>query len=80
MAEANLQLSRARLGEARAVLDKTFIRAPIDGTVLRKFHRASESGSISSTNPDPVFTIGDKRALRVRIDVDEADVNKLVLG
>ena len=80
MAEANLQLSRARLEEARAVLDKTFIRAPIDGTVLRRYHRAGESVANSATNPDPIFTIGDKRALRVRIDVDEADVNKLVLG
>ena len=80
MADANLQLSRARLEEARAVLDKTYIRAPIDGTVLRKYHRAGESVSNSATNPDPVLTIGDKRALRVRIDVDEADVNKLVLG
>ena len=80
MAEANLQISRARLEEARAVLDKTYIRAPIDGTVLRKYHRAGESVSNSATNPDPVFTMGDKRALRVRIDVDEADVNKLVLG
>jgi HlyD family secretion protein len=80
MAEANLELSRARLEEARAVLEKTYLRAPIDGTVLRKFHRVGESVSNSSTNPDPVFTIGDKRALRVRIDVDEADVNKIVLG
>jgi len=80
MAEANLQLARARLDESRAVLDKTYIRAPIDGTVLRKFHRAGESVSNSSSNPDPVFTIGDKRALRVRVDVDEADVSKLSLG
>ena len=80
MAQANLQLSRAKLEEARAVLDKTYIRASIDGTVLRKYHRAGESVSNSATNPDPIFTIGDKRALRVRIDVDEADVNKLVLG
>lgn len=80
MAEANLQLAKARLEEARAVLDKTFIRAPLDGTVLRKFHRAGESVSNSATNPDPIFTIGDKRALRVRVDVDEADVSKLVMG
>lgn len=80
MADANLQLSGARLEEARAVFDKTYIRAPIDGTVLRKYHRAGESVSNSATNPDPVLTIGDKHALRVRIDVDEADVNKLVLG
>ena len=80
MAEANLNLARARLDEARAVLDKTYLKAPIDGTVLRKFHRAGESVSNSATNPDPIFTVGDKRALRVRIDVDEADVSKLTLG
>jgi HlyD family secretion protein len=80
MAEANLALAQARLDEARAVLDKTYVRAPIDGTVLRKFHRAGESVSNSSTSPDPIFTIGDKRALRVRVDVDEADVSKLTLG
>ena len=80
MAEANLQLAKARLDEAQAVLDKTFLRAPIEGTVLRKFHRAGESVSNSASNPDPIFTLGDKRALRVRIDVDEADVSKLTLG
>jgi HlyD family secretion protein len=80
MAEANLALAQARLDSAQAVLEKTYIRAPIDGTVLRKFHRAGESVSNSSVNLDPVFTIGDKRALRVRMDVDEADVSKLTLG
>ena len=80
MAQANLQLAKARFDEARAVLEKTYIRAPIDGTVLWKHHRAGESVSNSSTSPDPIFTIGDKRALRVRVDVDEADVSKLTLG
>jgi HlyD family secretion protein len=80
MAEANLQLAGARLEESRAVLEKTYIRASIDGTVLRKYHRAGESVSNSASNPDPIFTIGDKRALRVRVDVDEADVSKLSLG
>jgi HlyD family secretion protein len=80
MAQANLQLAKAHLEEARAVFDKTFIRAPLDGTVLRKFHRAGESVSNSSSNPDPIFTLGDKSALRVRMDVDEADVSKLRLG
>ena len=80
MAEANLNLAKARLDEARAVLDKTYLKAPIDGTVLRKFHRAGESVSNSATSPDPIFTVGDKRALRVRVDVDEADVSKLTLG
>ena len=80
MAQADLQLVQAKLDEARAVLEKTYIRSPIDATVLRKHHRQGESVSNSTSAPDPIFTIGDKSALRVRVDVDEADVSKLVLG
>lgn len=80
VAEANLAAGRARLEEARAVLAKTYVRSPIDGTILKKHHRAGESVSIFSTNPDPIFTIGDTHSLRVRVDVDERDVSKLAVG
>ena len=76
-AEADLQLAQAQLDEAQARYDKTFIRSPIDGTVLRKHHRSGESVSNSSTVPDPVLTIGDRKTLRVRVDVDETDVSKV---
>ena len=79
-AQANLSAARARLDEARAVLAKTFVRSPIDGTVLRKHHRTGESVSNFSTTPDPIFTLGDTHTLLVRVDVDEADVSKLVVG
>lgn len=80
VAVANLQSAQANLEQARALLAKTFIRSPIDGTVLRRYHRTGESVSNGATTPDPIFTIGETRTLRVRIDVDEADVNKLTLG
>ena len=48
--------------------------------MLRKHHREGESVSNSTSAPDPIFTIGDKSALRVRVDVDEADVSKLSAG
>jgi ABC exporter DevB family membrane fusion protein len=80
MAEANLQLAEAKLQEARALLDKTYIRSPIDATVLRKHHREGESVSNFTSSPDPIFTVGDTGNLRVRVDVDEADVSKLALG
>jgi ABC exporter DevB family membrane fusion protein len=80
IAQANLQLAQAQLGNARALLEKTYIRSPIDATVLRKHHREGESVSNSTSAPDPIFTIGDKSALRVRVDVDEADVSKLTVG
>src|SRR5580693_2316604 len=79
-AEADLQLAQAQLDEAQARYDKTFIRSPIDGTVLRKHHRSGESVSNSSTVPDPVLTIGDRKTLRVRVDVDETDVSKVRAG
>jgi HlyD family secretion protein len=80
LAEADLQLARAQQQEAQARYEKTFIRSPIEGTVLRKHHRSGESVSNSSTVPDPILTIGDRKTLRVRVDVDETDVSKVRVG
>jgi len=80
LAEANLQLAQAQLEEAQARYEKTFIRSSIDGAVLRKHHRSGESVSNSSTVPDPILTIGDRKTLRVRVDVDETDVSKVRIG
>jgi ABC exporter DevB family membrane fusion protein len=80
LAEADLQLAKAQVEEAQARYQKTFIRSPIDGGVLRKHHRSGESVSNSSTVPDPVLTIGDRKVLRVRVDVDETDVSKVRVG
>ncbi len=79
-AEADLALAKGQLAEAEARYEKTFIRSPIDGTVLRKHHRSGESVSNSSTVPDPILTIGDRKTLRVRVDVDETDVSKVRIG
>jgi HlyD family secretion protein len=80
LAEADLKLAQGQLAEAQARYEKTFIRSPIDGTVLRKHHRDGESVSNSSTVPDPILTIGDRKSLRVRVDVDETDVSKVREG
>ena len=80
LAEADLKLAQAQLEEAEAVYEKTFIRSSIDGAVLRKHHRAGESVSNSATSPDPILTIGDRKTLRVRVDVDETDVSKVSVG
>ncbi len=80
LAESDLQLAQAQLQEAEARYEKTFIRSPIDGSVLRKHHRNGESVSNSSTVPDPILTIGDRTTLCVRVDVDETDVSKVLVG
>ena len=79
-AEADTKLAEAQLEEAEARYEKTFIRSPIDGTVMRKHHRSGENVSNSSTTPDPILTIGDRKVLRVRVDVDETDVSKVSVG
>ena len=80
LAQADVQLAQAQLSDAQAKYQKTLIKSPIDGTVLRKHHRNGESVSNSSTVPDPILTVGDQDVLRVRMDVDEADVNKVHVG
>jgi len=79
-AQADLELARANAAEAQAKYEKTFIKSPIDGVVLRVHHRAGESVSNSAVNPDPVLTIGDVSVRRVRVDVDESDVNRVRVG
>lgn len=79
-ARAELELARAQLAQNQAVYAKTFLRAPFDGTILRKHHRTGESITNSSVTADPVFTIGDIKGLRVRVDVDETDVSRVAEG
>jgi HlyD family secretion protein len=79
-ARAELDSAKAQLGANRAIYAKTWIRAPFDGTILRKHHRTGESITNSSVTQDPVFTIGDISGLRVRVDVDETDVSRVREG
>ena len=80
MARAAVQLAQADLEQNDAKYQKTFIRSPLDGVILRRHHRAGEIVVSSASNPDPIFTLGDCHLLRVRVDVDESDVAHLRLG
>jgi HlyD family secretion protein len=79
-ATADLELARAQQDAARARFEKSFLRSPIDGVVLRRYHRAGESVTNSANVPDPVFSLGNRDTLRVRVDVDETDVAKVRVG
>lgn len=78
-AEADVALARGQLAEAHARLEKTFIHSPLTGVVLRKYLRVGESISVELTNM-AIMTVADVSILRVRVDVDEADVAKLRVG
>lgn len=77
-AEAEVATAKAQLAEACAYLKKSYIRAPINGVVLRKLRHTGES--VSTQFDSPVITMADDAVLRVRLDVDESDVSKLQVG
>jgi HlyD family secretion protein len=76
--DADVALARAALAEARAMLEKTFVRAPIDGLVFRRHRQAGES--VSTQFDSPIVTLADRSRVRVRVDVDETDVSKISEG
>lgn len=77
-ARAEVAHARALVAEAKAMLDKTYIRSPIDGVVLRKHLKSGES--VSDQADAYILTVGDNSVLRVRVDVDEADIGKVHVG
>jgi len=77
-AEAELALALARLAEAQATYEKSLVRSPIDGTVLRRFRRAGEQ--VTEMGDTPILAVGDLSRLRVRAEVDEADIALVRLG
>lgn len=77
-AEFALITARARLSQSMAALERTRIRAPVDGTVLRV---PAKVGEIAAPSPEVVLmVIGDITGLRVRAELDERDVGKLRVG
>jgi len=70
--EADLAGNRAEVEAQRLLMERLTVRAPRDGTVLR---RDIEAGEYATTNPDrPALIVGDLTRLNVRAQVDEEDI------
>jgi len=77
--ETQVRRSQAALHQAEADLDRTMIRAPMDGIVIDRTVAAGQTVAASFQAPT-LFTIGDLRAVNVEIAVDEADIGGLRVG
>jgi HlyD family secretion protein len=77
-ARAHVALAEADVALAQALLDKTFIRSSVTGTVLRRLRIAGEA--VTNIPPTAVAIVGDLRGLRVRAEVDETDIGRVVAG
>jgi RND family efflux transporter MFP subunit len=91
ISEATLDAARtandvaaARLRLSQVAVDNTTLRAPIDGTVIRKIRDVGEFLTIGVTaEGDPgtaVVTLADLSALDVSLEISEAEIRKVRLG
>jgi HlyD family secretion protein len=79
-AMAQVAQSEAALRQAQVDLDRTFIRAPVDGVVVGRSVDVGQTVAASLSAPT-LFTIAqDLRNMQVDTNVDEADVGRVKLG
>lgn len=76
--EAAVNAARAEVSVAEAMLDKTRIRSPIAGTVLQLHARTGEM--VGPSAEQPLVVIGDTSILRVKAELDDADLAKVRVG
>jgi len=79
-AEAVVRQREAQLAQTRVDLDRTHIRAPVDGTVISRNVDAGQTVAASLQAP-VLFTIAqDLRKMQVDVSIDEADVGRVRVG
>ena len=79
-AEAQVAQNEAALRQAQADLDRTYIRAPVDGIVVGRSVDVGQTVAASLQAPT-LFTIAqDLRNMQVDTNVDEADVGRVRVG
>ena len=76
--EAGLATSRAELALVETAIERTRIRAPIDGTILQVNTRVGET--VTPSAEDVLLTVGDLSQLRVRAEIEERDISKIRVG
>ena len=77
-ADADVLAAEGRVRTAQERIRKCAIVAPIDATVLRVFARPGES--FSTVMPRPLFSLADASGRRVKAEIDERDLSKVVIG
>lgn len=84
MAEAEVENALAQVGaqeslvnQARIDLERTYIRAPVDGTVISRDVDRGQTVAASLQAPILFKIAQDLRAMQVEVRVDEADVGRI---
>ena len=79
-AEAQVKQSEAALKQAQIDLDHTYIRAPVDGTVVSRSVDVGQTVAASLSAPTLFLIAQDLTKMQVDTNVDEADVGRVRVG
>ncbi len=78
VAEAQVAAARAALQLAETDLDRYTIVSPLDGHVI---YRHLEPGEVVDPEvPQPILSVGSLDAIRLRAEIDEADIARVFVG
>ncbi|PIZ81866.1 MAG: hypothetical protein COY02_00925, partial [Parcubacteria group bacterium CG_4_10_14_0_2_um_filter_41_6] len=68
--------AQASLSLALANMEESIIRAPLVGTITKKYYEAGEQTSLSS----PVLEMIGEATLEIEVDIPESDISKIIIG
>jgi HlyD family secretion protein len=78
--EALVKQRDSQLSQARVDLDRTTIRAPVDGTVIKKSVEPGQTVAASLQAPELFVIAEDLRRMQVDASIDEAEVGRVHEG
>lgn len=79
-AEAQVKQNEAALNQAQVDLDHTYIRAPVDGTVVSRNVDVGQTVAASFSAPTLFLIAQDLTKMQVDTNVDEADIGQIRVG
>jgi HlyD family secretion protein len=79
-AEAVIRQREAQLAQAKVDLDRTEIRAPVDGIVVKKSVEPGQTVAASLQAPELFIIAQDLRQMQVDTSIDESEVGRIRVG
>lgn len=78
--EAVVKQRESQLAQAKVDLDRTEIRAPVDGIVVKKSIEPGQTVAASLQSPELFVIAQDLRQMQVETSIDEAEVGRVRVG
>lgn len=72
--------SEANIEKIETNIERSIIRAPIEGEVLKVNIRVGESADVNPFDNSPLIVFGDTKHYHIRVEVDEDDAWRIVKG